>query len=64
MTPPLAALIYPDERHDIEDLLEGVARRLQQSGRRWAGWCIARAAMPMATSACVSWICAAASSSR
>lgn len=37
MTPPLAALIYPDERHDIEDLLEGVARRLQQSGRQVGG---------------------------
>ena len=37
MTPPLAALIYPDERHDIEDLLEGVARRLQQSGRSVGG---------------------------
>ena len=37
MTPPLAALIYPDERHDIGDLLEGVARRLQQSGRQVGG---------------------------
>lgn len=37
MTPPLAALIYPDEQHDIEDLLEGVARRLQQSGRQVGG---------------------------
>ncbi|WP_182285619.1 DUF2478 domain-containing protein [Comamonas testosteroni] len=31
--PPLAAVIFPDDRHDIEAMLESVARRLQQSGR-------------------------------
>ncbi|MDL5036075.1 DUF2478 domain-containing protein [Comamonas resistens] len=35
--PPLAALIHPDDRHDIEALMESVARRLQQSGRRVGG---------------------------
>lgn len=35
--PPLAALIYPDDQHDIEALLESVARRLQQSGRNVGG---------------------------
>ena len=35
--PPLAALIHPDDRHDIEALLERVARRLQQSGRQVGG---------------------------
>lgn len=35
--PPLAALIYPDDQHDIEALLESVARRLQQSGRDVGG---------------------------
>lgn len=35
--PSLAALIHTDDRHDIEALLERVARRLQQSGHHVGG---------------------------
>jgi nucleoside-triphosphatase THEP1 len=34
---PLAALVHPDERHDLEALLEQTARSLQAQGWRVAG---------------------------